>query len=64
MITKDEMIAFLAVEFPQSKCKVEEVGSQSATIRHKVGIEELRPGGTVSGPVLMTVACALCRYSW
>tara|TARA_R110000782_G_scaffold149008_1_gene241709 strand:- start:2023 stop:2436 length:414 start_codon:yes stop_codon:yes gene_type:complete len=56
MITKDEMIAFLAVEFPQSKCKVEEVGSQSATIRHKVGIEELRPGGTVSGPVLMTVA--------
>lgn len=56
MITKEQMIGFLAKEFPQSKCIVEEVGSQSATIRHKIGFEELRPGDTVSGPVLMTVA--------
>jgi uncharacterized protein (TIGR00369 family) len=56
MITKEQMIAFLAKEFPQSKCIVEEVGNQSATIRHKIGFEELRPGNTVSGPVLMTVA--------
>jgi acyl-coenzyme A thioesterase PaaI-like protein len=56
MITKDKIIEFMASEFPQSKCIIETVGNQSATIRHKIGIDELRPGGTVSGPVLMTVA--------
>jgi len=56
MVTKEEIITFLATEFPQSKCIVEEVGNQSSVIRHTVGFEELRPGGTVSGPVLMTVA--------
>ena len=56
VVKKEEMIAFLAAEFPQSKCIVEEIGHQTATIRHNIGIEELRPGGTVSGPVLMTVA--------
>ena len=47
---------FLTKEFPQSKCTVLAVGNKSATIRHAVGMDELRPGGTVSGPVLMTVA--------
>jgi uncharacterized protein (TIGR00369 family) len=47
---------FLATEFPQSRCTVEQVGDRSATIRHPIGTAELRPGGTVSGPVLMTVA--------
>lgn len=28
----------------------------SATVRHPVGFDELRPGGTVSGPVLMATA--------
>lgn len=56
MPTKSEIAAFLATEFPQSKCIVESVGGMAATIRHEVGINELRPGGTVSGPVLMTVA--------
>ncbi len=56
MLTKQQMIGFLAKEFPQSKCIVETMDNQSATIRHKIGIEELRPGDTVSGPVLMTVA--------
>lgn len=32
------------------------MGQGSATIRHKIGVAELRPGGTVSGPVMMTVA--------
>jgi uncharacterized protein (TIGR00369 family) len=53
---KAEIIEFLAHEFPQSKCTVEEVGNASATVKHRVGADELRPGGTVSGPVLMTVA--------
>ncbi len=47
---------FLTAEFPQTKCKVVAAGNMGATIRHEVGDAELRPGGTVSGPVLMTVA--------
>jgi acyl-coenzyme A thioesterase PaaI-like protein len=56
MVSKEEMVEFMLSEFPQSNCLVEAVGNQSATIRHKIGVDELRPGGTVSGPVLMTVA--------
>ena len=56
MVSKEEMNRFLRAEFPQNKCIVEAFGDRSATIRHKVGFDELRPGGTVSGPVLMTVA--------
>ncbi|HEX4153484.1 MAG TPA: PaaI family thioesterase [Steroidobacteraceae bacterium] len=56
MANKAEIVEFLAREFPQSKCRVLEVGDGSATIAHEVGTDELRPGGTVSGPVLMTVA--------
>jgi acyl-coenzyme A thioesterase PaaI-like protein len=56
MVSKEEMEDFLNSEFPQTKCTVESVGDKSATVRHKIGFNELRPGGTVSGPVLMTVA--------
>jgi acyl-coenzyme A thioesterase PaaI-like protein len=56
MVTKERIAAFLQSEFPQTKCTVEEVGEQCATVRHVIGFEELRPGGTVSGPVLMAVA--------
>lgn len=56
MATKAEIRAFMGVEFPQSKCVVEEVGNRSATVSHCIGTDELRPGGTVAGPVLMTVA--------
>jgi uncharacterized protein (TIGR00369 family) len=56
MPTKGEIIDFLGREFPRSRCVVEAVGRHSATISHPVGPDELRPGGTVSGPVLMTVA--------
>lgn len=56
MTRKEEIVAFLAREFPQMKCSILAVGDRSATVRHEVGFDELRPGGTVSGPVLMTVA--------
>jgi len=56
MVSKEEMEDFLNSEFPQTKCTVESLGDKSATVRHKIGFNELRPGGTVSGPVLMTVA--------
>ena len=56
MATKEEVAAFIAAEFPQTKCVVREVGNGGATVTHEVGLDELRPGGTVSGPVLMAVA--------
>jgi acyl-coenzyme A thioesterase PaaI-like protein len=56
MPTKAEIVDFLAREFPQSKCIVEEVGDRSATVSHPIGPAQLRPGDTVSGPLLMTVA--------
>jgi len=56
MPTHAELSAFLAAEFPQTKCSIDSVGPGTATIRHVVGQAELRPGGTVSGPVMMTVA--------
>jgi acyl-coenzyme A thioesterase PaaI-like protein len=56
MATKNEIIDFLNREFPQNKCLVEEVGDRSATIVQNIGSEHLRPGQTVSGPLLMTVA--------
>jgi acyl-coenzyme A thioesterase PaaI-like protein len=60
LATKIEIEDFMRTEFPQAKCIVEAVGDQSATLRQAIGFDELRPGGTVSGPVLMTVAdCAL-----
>lgn len=54
--TLAEIVEFIKTEFPQSKCIIDAVGHQSATIRHNIGEAELRPGGTVSGPVMMFVA--------
>ena len=56
MPSQAEIVEFLARAFPQNKCVVEAVGNASATVKHQIGSDELRPGGTVSGPVLMTVA--------
>ena len=56
MSNKEEIIEFLARDFPQNKCIVEEVGKASAIVKQRIGTDELRPGGTVSGPVLMGVA--------
>lgn len=56
MPTKAEIVDFLAREFPQNKCAVEEVSDRSATVSLPIGPAQLRPGNTVSGPVLMAVA--------
>ena len=47
---------FLTNEFPQSKCVLEAIGERTSIVSHAIGFNELRPGGTVSGPLLMTVA--------
>ena len=56
MATKADVIDFLARDFPQNKCVVEAVDSGSATVMHHVSNDYLRPGETVSGPLLMMVA--------
>jgi acyl-coenzyme A thioesterase PaaI-like protein len=54
--TQVEIVEFIKTEFPQSKCIIDAVGNKCATIRHNIGEAELRPGGTVAGPVMMFVA--------
>lgn len=50
---------FLAREIPNNTCTVERIGGGKSTLRQAVGVEHLRPGGTVSGPTLMNLAdCA------
>jgi len=56
MATKQEIAAFMAAEFPKSTATIVEVGGKSATIRYAVTQDDLRPGGTVSGPTLMSLA--------
>ena len=58
MASKVELEHFFATEFPQADFKIEVLGSRSATIRKRITEAHLRPGGTVSGPVLMEVADA------
>ena len=56
MPSKAEIVELLAREFPHDQCVVEEVGERSATVSHPIGPAQLRPGNTVSGPLLMAVA--------
>ena len=52
-----QLLAFLKAEFPQNRCTLEEVDEDgSVVVAHPVGERELRPGNTVSGPVMMTLA--------
>ena len=55
-VTRDEMAAFLRREFPQTRVTVEAIESDGIVVAHEITEAELRPGGTVSGPVMMTVA--------
>ena len=56
MASKQEISDFIAREFPQTRVQVVEAGNMAATVAHEVGANELRPGGTVSGPVMMATA--------
>ena len=56
MTSREALTHFLATDFPQCKCEVEQCGRQGATVRRRIGEPDLRPGGTVSGPVMMEVA--------
>ncbi len=56
MASKDEIAAFIAKEFPQTRVRLLSAGGMAAKVVHEVGVDELRPGGTVSGPVMMATA--------
>jgi len=58
MVTSEQLNHFFKNDFPQADIIVEQVGERSATIRKRITEQHLRPGGTVSGPVLMEVADA------
>lgn len=58
MPTKEEITEFLHREFPQFSYIIEAVGEQKSIIRHQVTENDLRPGGTVSGPTLFGLADA------
>lgn len=56
-MSKTEIINFFEQTFPHyDKISIDEVGAQGATIRHRIGAAELRPGSSVAGPVIMLLA--------
>lgn len=58
--SREQMEVFFHKEFSQMDIILEDFGIDSITIRHKIGENDLRPGGTVSGPTMMSLAdCAI-----
>lgn len=60
-LTRDEVEAFLSVEFPQMAhggptYVIEDVGHGTSRLRLLFHDRHLRPGGTVSGPSMMALA--------
>jgi uncharacterized protein (TIGR00369 family) len=56
MPSVNEINQFLENDFPQCRTRVESIEPQFARVHHKVVSADLRPGGTVSGPVMFAVA--------
>lgn len=58
LLAKEQIISFLAQEFPQAleKTSIVEITPKGAELLYRVDQSDLRPGQTVSGPALMLVA--------
>ena len=58
LLAKEQIISFLAQEFPQAleKTSIVEITPKGAELLYRVDQSDLRPGQTVSGPTLMLVA--------
>ncbi|KAA1170553.1 PaaI family thioesterase [Marinobacter salinexigens] len=58
IISFEELQAFLSEQFPQGDAygSLQKLGDGWAEMRLEVDEEHLRPGGTVSGPVMMGLA--------
>ena len=60
VFTMVELSAYLAAEFPQigigRNFIIENVGPMSARMRLHYNVDQLRPGGTISGPTIFALA--------
>ena len=56
VVTRDELQAFLAAEFPQVAEEIGIDGVAPMVVRLRPGPQHLRPGGTVSGPSMFALA--------
>jgi uncharacterized protein (TIGR00369 family) len=56
--TKNEIVEFLQQFFSPSleRCEIEEVTEKGASLIWHVSDQDIRPGGTVSGPTMMALA--------
>ncbi|MEM8606844.1 MAG: PaaI family thioesterase [Myxococcota bacterium] len=63
-MTGDEVQAFMQRVFPQNRLPVEIEAVEDGYVRIRIKTKEryLRPGGTVSGPALMTIADTAMYY--
>jgi len=59
-LTTEEIVEYLDMEFPQVRgvFAIEEVGLMRARVRMPLDHRHLRPGNTVSGPTMFTLADA------
>ena len=58
-VTTEELQAFFSREFPQATVTIEDSGPGFCRVSQEISQEHLRPGNTVSGPVMMWIAdCA------
>ncbi|MDQ2696619.1 MAG: PaaI family thioesterase [Pseudomonadota bacterium] len=56
MLSADAVQKFFTEMFPQSTAAIQQAGEGRARVRQIIDHQHLRPGGTVSGPVMMAVA--------
>ncbi len=63
-MTPDEIKGFMKKFFPQARMPVEIEELRDGFLRIRIGVTDryLRPGGTVSGPTLMTIADTAMYY--
>ena len=58
MQTQQQIHDFLKQHFPAAieNCRIEAIHARGVTVRFAIGPEHLRPGQSVSGPTIMTLA--------
>ena len=57
-MSADEIMSLLTETFPQQakNFRIDELSETSLVVRHKIDDSHLRPGGTVSGPTMFSLA--------
>ena len=58
-MTLEELRSFFVKDFPQSTVSIVSIDAEGAArVRQEIDTRHLRPGGTISGPVMMAIADA------